>query len=134
MGNFLLKVNFFVWTDIESFVKLAGKSNFPVVFIDPVPIWPVHIPRAIYDSNHYGIPLPVQSRGDYMSQNEELFNDLSEIRDSNFKRVSVIDYFCAEHCSISTPEGKPLYFDSNHLKSSKNNTLCLPGYQRSGYP
>lgn len=101
---------------LQKFIKLARLEEIKVYFIEPVPIWDYHIPRGMYDlivSNQNNIG--VMTKADYLEKNLEQLKYIRAISDENFIVLPVVDLFCKPICEYSTDEGKPLYFDDDHL-------------------
>ena len=124
--------------DIENVVLLVARAEsekFNVAFIDPVPEWHQHIPKALWNNlyNQHSLgkenawPLPVQHRDQYTEINSSLFESLSLLDSERFYRYKVVDIFCKANCLLVSNDGKPLYFDSGHL------TLTGAGYMNSLY-
>ncbi|MCG8564966.1 MAG: acyltransferase [Desulfobacterales bacterium] len=103
---------------VKRLARLAQMEGMKVVFIDPVPIWEENIPRAVYEHIEQGHPLPTQSREAYLEHNREFFRELDGIPEENFSRVSIVDHFwnpVRNSFAIVSPQGRPLYFDDDHL-------------------
>ena len=100
---------------LAELVALSQENNIQVTFIDPVPVWPVHIPKGMYYQLKGVVNNLHQTKEEYMSIHEEFFADINKIKNSNFNRVSVVDYFCNPGCVYKDKEGTPLYFDNGHL-------------------
>lgn len=111
---------------IKEVVSFAQTKRIEVVFIDPVPVWDRHIPKMMYEvSNGIGTELK-QSKLDYAVYNESLISGLEFIKESNFRRVEVVDYFCNPECEYSSKEGVPYYFDAGHLTLAGSLVLSDP--------
>ncbi|MGM0597973.1 MAG: SGNH hydrolase domain-containing protein [Myxococcota bacterium] len=100
---------------IRKIVKLAEKNDLKIIYIDPVPVWEQHIPKALWNNLKKGTELPRQTRQDYIEKNKKILNALDNIKSKNFIRYSTLDYLCPDKCMITDPNGKPLYLDEHHL-------------------
>ena len=90
--------------------ELAGENNIKITLIEPVPHWPVDIPEAMYLGEE-----PNQNKFDYLNKNNLELYGYKSIASDNFRIVPVVGVFCSAGCQFQSAEGKPLYFDSNHL-------------------
>ena len=106
--------------------ELARKDGIAVVLIKPVPVWPDLVPSLIL-RNMQGEPLPVLGIEDVQAQNVELQSALETI--PSIKAVEVADAFCEPKCTLMDRNGKPLYFDSNHLTLTGSERL-RPVFER----
>lgn len=92
--------------------ELAHEVGIAVVLIKPVPVWPDLVPLLIL-RNMRGEPLPALSTEDVRLQNVELQKVLDAT--PSVKAFEVVDEFCKPKCTLIDRNGRPLYFDSNHL-------------------
>jgi peptidoglycan/LPS O-acetylase OafA/YrhL len=97
---------------IELLVKEASKYEIKVSYITPVPVYNKHIPRILWSDNALDI---VKSRSDYNKTIEKHLKRLKRIKENNFNIYNVADYLCEEECKIVSDDGRPYYFDSDHL-------------------
>lgn len=100
---------------LTELVALSQEKNIQVTFIDPVPVWPEHIPKVMYSQLKGAVNNLHQTKEEYMSIHKVFFADINQIKSSNFNRISVVDYFCNPDCVYKDKEGTPLYFDDGHL-------------------
>jgi len=89
---------------------LAESNQIQVAFINPVPIWPVYVPVAMFEKNEL-----IQTKSDYLIKNKTELDGYSSIKSANFRIISVVDTYCKPQCQYKTGAGKPLYFDNGHL-------------------
>ena len=100
---------------INTLAVLSEEVNINVTYIDSVPVWSEHIPYMMYQSLKYQRVGLIQTKQDYLAKNTLFHSDLERISTKNFKRVSIVDYFCQPECSYKSVDGTPLYYDSGHL-------------------
>ncbi|WP_337920347.1 acyltransferase family protein [Vibrio cholerae] len=109
--------------NLNQLVKLSQLKNIIVSFIDPVPIWPEHIPKMMYYKlEGLGSSL-LQTKDDYLNENKEFLANVGAIESDNFKKYSVVDYFCSPTCRYSDNVGVPYYFDTDHLTLTGSDLL-----------
>ncbi|MDP9929196.1 acyltransferase family protein [Variovorax paradoxus] len=106
--------------------EFARKDGIAVVLIKPVPVWPDLVPSLIL-RNMQGEPLPVLGIEDVQAQNVELQSALETT--PSVKAFEVADAFCEPKCTLMDRNGKPLYFDSNHLTLTGSERL-RPVFER----
>lgn len=93
--------------------KIAG---IKVYFIEPVPVWAESVPFFMYSSIHSeGYKIEKQTKSDYIKINSSQINFVRSLEDSNFSSLPVVDYFCNPDCQYASTNGKPFYFDDDHL-------------------
>lgn len=105
----------FSYDIISKVVSQAELEKINVTFLEPVPIWPEHIPKKMYNILKNNESELYQSKNDYLKDNSMIFSQLDKIENQNFSRTSIVDYFCDSECAYKTEDGTPLYFDSHHL-------------------
>ena len=108
----------FTADQVRVMVDKGAELGFKVILIDPVPVWPVDIPEALYRAVHYGdvSGLPRQSLQDYRTLNADFLAGVSTIAAPNFAHYAVDSLLCTPDCAYTeSATGKPLYFDSSHL-------------------
>ena len=98
---------------LPELINLAEKSQINITYLDPVPTWPDSVPKLMLNSNHRD--LLAQSREDYYESNKHINGILGTVKSESFKRIHTAQIYCETDCIYQSPEGKPLYFDSNHL-------------------
>lgn len=106
--------------------ELAREVGIAVVLIKPVPVWPDLVPLLIL-RNIRGEPLPTLSIEDVQTQNVELQKALDAA--PSIKILEVADEFCNPKCRLMDRNGRPLYFDSNHLTLTGSERL-RPVFER----
>jgi peptidoglycan/LPS O-acetylase OafA/YrhL len=108
---------------IRNLVERSSENDIDVVFIDPVPTWNLHIPKAMYKTK-LGLKSDLsQTKNDYLEKYGMIFQDLNSFDFSNFSRVRIVDAFCNPECMYSSKNDKPLYFDSGHLTLTGSSVL-----------
>lgn len=100
---------------VKDLVFLAEKNEISVSYLDPVPTWEEHIPKIMYRQVKGSDDSILQTNDDYLSANKILFENLSEIVNKNFSRISIVDYLCAPDCTYKSDNGSLYYFDAGHL-------------------
>lgn len=104
---------------LRGLIQKAAESNIQVVFIAPVPIYFFSVPQKLYED--YLATGEVVSKGmsaaEHYEQTEKLFANLAIYSEEfdNFIWYDGAKNLCNESCLISDEEGKPLYYDNNHL-------------------
>ena len=104
---------------LRGFIEKAAESNIQVVFIAPVPIYFFSVPQKLYQD--YLATGEVLSDGmpatEHYQEAEELFANLKTYSEEfdNFTWHDGAKNLCSDSCLISNAEGKPLYYDNNHL-------------------
>jgi len=102
--------------DLKKFDQLVATSNVDVVLIEPVPVWPYGVPRALYEASvKGGRPDIRQDALHYAAFNRDLFAGLDDIQARRLRRYAASDVFCRPDCELSEVDGRPLYFDGGHL-------------------
>ena len=104
-----------VTSNLKELVNLAENYNIKITLLEPVPTWRSHIPKMMYENLMGTGHIELQTKDDYLLSNAELFKEVGSIKNSNFNRVSVVDYFCEPDCIYQSKKGVPLYFDGGHL-------------------
>ena len=93
--------------------KLAG---IKVYFIEPVPVWKESVPVSMYNDIHQKDTIAEkQTKTDYISRNASQVDFVRAIIDDNFTSLPVVDFFCNPDCQYASDNGKPFYFDDDHL-------------------
>lgn len=92
--------------------ELAKKEGISLDLIMPVPVWPDLVPLLLINQ-HRGHSIPDLDIDAYIKQNSELN---IAIQKSTAVRVhQTVEVFCNPRCVAAASDGRPLYFDSNHL-------------------
>jgi peptidoglycan/LPS O-acetylase OafA/YrhL len=100
---------------IAELAALAAASSVRVVFIQPVPLWPQHIPMAMWRHAKRGLPPPVQTLAEYQAGMAPLQHQLAAIKADNLRMYEVAPVLCPDTCLVVNEDGKLLYFDQSHL-------------------
>jgi hypothetical protein len=112
----------------ETLVRLLTVAGKTVWIVGPLPEPSVRVPKALYikqlgfDNTDIDIP-----RASFLTQNSyilSLFEEISKNKSVKFIWPNIA--LCGEHICPVVEDGKPLYFDSNHLSEfgvSKTSTL-----------
>jgi peptidoglycan/LPS O-acetylase OafA/YrhL len=92
----------------------AGKR---LVIVYPVPRQAFHVPRAMANSLRFGIDYnPARAeRAQYLARTRRVFATYDAIGTRGVERVYPDRILCPDGPCAVTAEGKPLYFDDNHL-------------------
>lgn len=114
---------------IKQLIELARARDILVAFIMPVPCWKVHIPQALWKNIRHGEELPIQTRKDYEDGGKVYYDELSKIKSDNFIVYKISDVFCPERCAMVSKDGRPLYFDNQHLTLT-GSELMRPVFER----
>jgi hypothetical protein len=103
---------------VRSLVEAGAARGFGVEVIEPVPVWPEYIPKALYAvKTGRSSTLPAQTRKGYVAAIAEFRARLETLAaHTNFRRHPVEEALCGDGmCAFADASGKPLYFDSHHL-------------------
>ena len=100
---------------LRRLIDLAGQRNILVDLIAPVPVWPRHIPEALYDNLRGNAPLPRQTLENYTAASQNWRRTLAGAPNGNFRVFEAAPYLCRPQCRLTDEAGRPLYFDSQHL-------------------
>ena len=101
---------------INNVVNISKLAGIKVFFIEPVPTWEHHIPKAMYQHLKYNEDtISNKTKTDYLAKNEMQLQFVRAIKNDNFKNLPIVNYFCSPKCEYSDEKGKPLYFDNDHL-------------------
>jgi peptidoglycan/LPS O-acetylase OafA/YrhL len=110
---------------VNKILALAKSNNLAIRIIMPVPIWDDSIPKLLWRNEKFSEPLPIQTASQYERKNPDFQEFLSSVKTDKFIYYPVVDYFCKNggNCSFSDADGKPLYYDSNHLTLTGSRVL-----------
>lgn len=93
-------------------LELAQNRNIKVDLILPVPIYDEPIPKLLFlnKSKIYDV-------NTYLSQNAKYFEQLNTLKSKYnlFSYFEIHQQLCNPSCEISTVDGRPYYFDNDHL-------------------
>lgn len=104
---------------LKGFIAKAAESGLRVVFIAPVPIYFYSVPQRLYEK--YLATGEVLTRGmtaeEHYQQTAILFENLTAFSKEfdNFTWYDGAKNLCALDCLIADEQGRPLYYDNNHL-------------------
>ncbi|PWF46642.1 acyltransferase family protein [Massilia glaciei] len=100
---------------LEQVLALARRDGVRVALIMPVPTWPAHIPQALWDAMQGRAAPPVQHLEDYLAFNADLIGLLGRIDDDGLRVYHSGAVLCDRACRYLSADGRPFYYDSNHL-------------------
>lgn len=97
---------------LERVLNIAKDSQIRIDLILPIPVYKDSIPKQLYLNR-----IERYSQSEYLKDNAEYFRKVEELKSkySIFSTFETQQQLCDPNCEISTEEGKPYYFDSNHL-------------------
>lgn len=97
---------------LERVLELANNSGIRVDLIMPVPIYLDSVPKSLYLNS-----VKKYDKNKYLNDNSKYFQSVKTLSSKYkmFKIFEIQQQLCDPDCEISTKEGKPYYFDSNHL-------------------
>ncbi len=100
---------------VGELVELTKNEGIFLAYIMPAPTWSAHIPEVLWKNIRFNEGLPRQSLEEHENSNRKFYDELSTMTSKNFRVYRVGHLFCETLCLIIDGEGKPLYFDKNHL-------------------
>ncbi|HMS84586.1 MAG TPA: acyltransferase family protein [Nitrospira sp.] len=103
---------------IDHLINSALSVGMSVSIIAPIPVYEVHIPRAIYEAESLGVMKKFGvSRRVHNEMTREFQVFVEKYRDRHLIVVDPADVLCPKDsdCLHSDSMKKPYYFDSNHL-------------------
>ena len=97
--------------EIKTLIEQALDKGLDVAFIAPVPFYPVHVPKAMYQ----GVEIE-QSFKDY-TDNTSDFRNFARALDRRVRVYYPANILCPnkKQCLYASPDKKPYYYDSAHL-------------------
>ena len=104
---------------LARFTRVAGENKLDVIFIAPIPRYDVSVPKTMLE--HYQATSQTQRTGMKKMEQERLLavlrTNLNKFAHEypNFSWYDPTDLYCDDYCYLSTEDGTPLYYDSNHL-------------------
>ena len=102
---------------------MSSEQGISVHYINPVPVWDVHIPRHMHYALESGEHLE-QTLSDYNEKNTSFLEEVSSIDSENFSVITVADELCTPMCLYATDTGVPLYYDEHHLTLTGSSFLA----------
>lgn len=90
----------------------------PVFVIDPIPELKKHVPKSMAKelrrgNGNFRVSIPLK---EYQHRNDEVFTMLNKLeKNCRVTRVHVQDLFCDASRCFGDKNGRPIYFDDNHL-------------------
>lgn len=103
-------------------------KNRPVYILKPIPEPGFHVPKQLSRNLLLGLPLATQSTSEenYHQLNSFILSIMEEAHQQcGAILLDPAPYLCANGQCITSKEGKPLYFDDNHL-TEYGNKLLVP--------
>ena len=101
---------------INEIIEKSQIAGIKVYFIEPVPEWEESVPVTMYDAIHEeNYKAKKQTKIDYLNKNALQINFVRAIKKDNFLAIPIVDYFCNSDCIYASSDGKPFYFDDDHL-------------------
>jgi peptidoglycan/LPS O-acetylase OafA/YrhL len=108
---------------VEEVIALASEHHIAVSYLLPTPVWPDHVPFALWKNMKQQAALPTLTARDYDEVNRPLIEGLAALHHANFRVYPTVDRFCQDVCRMVTPDSRPLYFDSWHLTLTGSEVL-----------
>lgn len=104
--------NFLKIDTLKELLEITKEKDIKLDLILPVPVYEDSIPKLLY-LNEFN-SMDVQ---DYLKHHEEYFTQVMHLQKQypSFTSHEVHDILCKPECAIKSIDGKPYYFDSNHL-------------------
>jgi len=101
---------------LKSFLRMMEKSDISVFFIAPVPVYEVHVPRAMLSAlSDPNFKFPVMDHSKYQTKSSAFFSFINEDNiDTTYVAYPHLTMCPSDEC-IYQKNGAPYYFDSNHL-------------------
>lgn len=97
---------------LERVLEIANNAGIRIDLIMPVPIYPDSVPKSLYLNS-----FKEYDKNKYLNDNSKYFQSVKTLSSKYkmFEAFEIQQQLCDPYCEISTKEGKPYYFDSNHL-------------------
>lgn len=110
---------------LEEAILKATAVGLDVTYLMPVPVWPVHIPRALWAKEHGVGTTPSQTLANYNSANGDLRSGLKQLEPSGLKVYEVASFFLGPDglFFLTDKSSRPLYFDDDHLTLTGSRVL-----------
>lgn len=109
---------------INEVIEKSQTAGIKVYFIEPVPEWEESVPVAMYDAIHKkNYIIDGKTKSEYLTNNAPEINFVRAIQKDNFKSFPIVDYFCNPDCKYASKDGKPFYFDEDHLTITGSDQL-----------
>lgn len=102
-------------------MALARREGVRVALIMPVPVWDAGVPAMLLASKQDKTQLPVKGLSEYSQTNSALEVVAADLE--GLKTYPVAQVLCRPSCLLISDDGKPLYFDSNHLTLTGSDLL-----------
>lgn len=98
--------------NLNKLVSLAAINNINIVLVEPVPIYEESVPKVLYNRAQV-----IQTVEQYRSENKDLFAEIAQLKglNKNFSSYDVVSKLCNTQCELASIDGRPLYFDEDHL-------------------
>lgn len=110
---------------VDSLCRIA--ATHPLYLVKPMPEMRMDVPAAMEKSLLInGEPLePSTPLSEYLKNNEALLNAMEEARNRcGVKLLDPVPYLCDTELCYGSRDGRPLYYDDNHLSNSGNRLLA----------
>lgn len=105
---------------LDSTVEKLQAMGKQVVFVDPLFAAKKPVPRTIAGNIAFGRDWQIDvSIDDHYSEFKIVLDAFDEYKNSEVKRISIIDDLCATGSCQVTLNGKPVFSDNNHLAFSQ---------------
>ncbi len=109
---------------LKNFNKLMKENDVNVFFIAPVPVYDVHIPRAMIEHSYESdYSLPNQNIDTYFKNSAKFFDYVHENKIGQSKIFSPHEALCLDRLCVFEDNNTPYYFDSDHLTISGSKKL-----------
>ena len=114
---------------LSQFIKKAAQASIKVTYISPIPTYDSPIPKTMLQSwkinkelNRTGL-----DRASHLKKLEPHYGMLRALQSEidTFQWLDPTDSLCGSACYIASPDGKPYYYDTNHLTLT-GASLLLP--------
>ncbi|MNV53410.1 hypothetical protein D3C71_1455550 [compost metagenome] len=99
--------------NLSELIRLAEKNNINIILIEPVPIYKESIPKTLYNGDKVNYTVK-----QYMIDNQRLKEHIDSYKKdhTNFYNYEITSSLCNDNeCKIVSEDGKPYYFDEDHL-------------------
>jgi len=103
---------------LQRAVQALTQAGKQVWLLDPVPTYGYAVPDALAQRRRFGLGLADfgMSRADYLRREGPALALLARVAAATgAQRIDVGGAMCGERCTVISPEGRPLYFDDNHV-------------------
>ena len=113
------------YTQLDELLSYLESKEIRIDFISPVPTYDQHVPQMLYEKTfNLSKNFQTKSKRQYIKDNIPFF-DYIKSKSIKYSRINLShNFLCPDkkNCLIEI-EGKPLYFDNNHLTLTGAKTL-----------